>query len=270
MTPPLLDRLGSLRAKAKRYEEVTTVAKSLRQYEQVHAAFAPVSTALATCVALRDVLSNAGLAVPDAEPSGTLVGSDVLGLRTRFLADPATVIDPTATQERNQVLIRLQNVSDGWLAQVRDTWSAHVAGLIPPLDTDVLRVLGRVPAFTDSVRFIEDGLRELEAWRERLPQDAQALERVETLAREVQATWASLAGAGTDGEVGTDGGAEGNLDPAVIDFLQAAGDSGAPLALLTEPVSAWLEQHGLTDAFAITMRVGRPGDRSVSSTASRP
>lgn len=242
MSETLLNRLSEIRNRVREYSQVKQIAEDRSQYEQIRDRIDPLAMRFRHIDAVRSELEARDVVIGQLEPRGEGVGVSIIQLREDFHQNPASLVDPApgATQRRRQIISQIELVVDGWSGQLRSTWENYIKRKTPNLQSEILQVLARVPAFRDSIDTIERNLEVVLRMAQRLPQDVTELTSAEHSADEVSNAWESLTG--------------GEVDPEVVEFLRASGREGAPLRSLTEPVQTWLEEHNLIGAFVVTIR----------------
>jgi hypothetical protein len=123
-------------------------------------------------------------------------------------------------------------------AQVREAWWAYTADRTRRLDSEVLRVLGAVAAYSGSIRRLQALDRIVGELRESLPSE-NACERFEKTANERNEIWEEMQGE--------------DFSREILDFLRKASSGGASIGEFTQGVENWITNHNLRGSFRITM-----------------
>jgi hypothetical protein len=122
-------------------------------------------------------------------------------------------------------------------AQVRDAWKIHTQARAQPLDPEVLRVLGSIPAYSSSIRRLQVLDRRVIELRASLPSN-EVHEEFERVAKERNEIWEEMQGA--------------DFSREVVNFIRKASAGGAALDDLTPGVESWIKNHDLRASFRIT------------------
>lgn len=183
-------------------------------------------------------------------PPDAVVGANALGTQIRVLHEEYVVSHGAILVPARLTLLKsgVPKLASSLRETLLAAWRGYASGVVPPVSTEVLDVLGAIPALKAQAERIGMQLRALNAAAERLPESAEEIEQFEASAASLQSAWAEFDSS--------------HLPKEVLGFLKAAGAGGAPLQSLTPDVLSWLERHGLTTAFSIcSVGAGRWGPR---------
>lgn len=108
---------------------------------------------------------------------------------------------------------------------------------MPSTNSEILNLLARIEAFKNTVRQIQiiDG----EIKNVTYPKDNADFIEYESKIKQLKHAWDSLS--------------SDEVPEAVLNFLRAAANQGAPLNLLTSEVQDWINQHGISDSLKIRL-----------------
>lgn len=132
---------------------------------------------------------------------------------------------------------RIEAHCDGLDRRLENAWEQFLKVERPQSNEQLLDLLGKLPAFSQTVGKIRKLYAELRHVRR--PTTQEHFDNVKDAIEALKNAWATL---------------EANDVPeAVVVFLQHAGSRGAKLSLLTPEVRAWLKEHGVIDSFAVQL-----------------
>ncbi|MDI9641477.1 hypothetical protein QM565_37965 [Geitlerinema splendidum] len=109
---------------------------------------------------------------------------------------------------------------------------------MPSTNNEMLNLLAEVEAFETTVQRIKR--LDLQIQQVEFPNSSEDFERVDQLIDLLRQSWNSLS---SDDEV----------PEAVLSFLKAAANRGAPIDLLTPDVKDWLTRHGIAGSLRIRL-----------------
>ncbi|GIV03595.1 MAG: hypothetical protein KatS3mg015_2425 [Fimbriimonadales bacterium] len=235
----IVARARKVKEQARRYEDLRRLADQQREFKGWLEKFQERAVRLEAISRIREHLSGAGVRLQAVMPADEL-RKDLQAFLEEFQRDRSVLTRPERAQANKGLLERLKALADDHEAKTREDWREFVMSIKPAIPDEVLQVLGRIPAFRESVRFIRSTLDSIDRASLRLPQSQEEITRVRDEAEAVRRRWDELGGEGIPEEV--------------LTFLRAAGAAGAPLQTLTDAVRTWLQANGLEGSFVITMR----------------
>ncbi len=121
--------------------------------------------------------------------------------------------------------------------QLSEAWKSYRDQYMPSTNSEILNLLARIEAFKNTVRQIQiiDG----EIKNVTYPKDNANFIEYESKIKQLKHAWDSLS--------------SDEVPEAVLNFLRAAANQGAPLNLLTPEVQDWINQHGISDSLKIRL-----------------
>jgi hypothetical protein len=183
-----------------------------------------------------EVLRRHGIAAIDSEERLPGVLSQLRRVQAVYREQPESFVD--AHRSGFAEFERTVNAFSSWLdAQARDAWKIHTQARAQPLDPDVLRVLGTVPAYSASIRRLQTLDRRVIELRGSLPGN-DVYDEFERVTNERNGIWEEMHGA--------------DFSKEVLGFLRKASAGGAALDDLTTGVENWIKNHELRGSFRIT------------------
>lgn len=158
-----------------------------------------------------------------------------------FSEDPLTATDPQDSSFRYAYLTMLNTIGLNVQSRLLQAWQVHLRAQVPELHEDLLSVVGRIGQLSQAVQEIGQLRTSVEQFAASLPQDDAGIRAALGTTRRLNECWAALPIEG--------------IDASVMAFLRSAVESGgAPLAGLTQDVSAWLDEHGLLQSLRVSFR----------------
>lgn len=186
-------------------------------------------------VAAVNALAVRGSAKPDVAIRASAFLNHINTVTSSFNQDPSWIISFNNKPFENA----LKGLNTELDEHITREWRAYTERS-RHANTQVLDVLGGIPAFAQTVQKVRGLTARLEQRRNSKPTSEEDFLNFDELVRQVDAAW---------GELGSD-----EVPPDVERFLRAAGGrEGAPLDLLTEGVKEWLETREIDASFRIRM-----------------
>lgn len=159
-------------------------------------------------------------------------------LQANTAADPAAI---TAPEVSSRTLTPLGNFTKTIRDACEEAWRAHVTATLPRVGTDLIPVLGRVPALRAKVERFRTLQASAMSRVETLPSSAAEVDAFRRTAADCHAAWDALD-------------AEG-IPTQVTHFLHAAtSEAGASLDSLDQEITDWLAAQDLGRSFVIRAR----------------
>ena len=239
MEAPLITHAQQVKEQANRYEHLRSLADQQNRFRGWLDKFREPLARLEAINRIREELGTNGVPLRAVMPVDA-TREKLQAFLERFRTDPGVLIATQEVKDINDLLNRIKAHVTDRQEKTREDWRVFVKKLIPPIPSEVLDVLGRVPAFRSVVHDIQSALTDLERVAERLPQAREEILQVREKAEKIRNQWEDLGGEGIPEEV--------------LTFLRAAGSMGAPLNSLTDTVRSWLQSNDLENSFAIRMR----------------
>jgi hypothetical protein len=236
----LLERSSKLAASASELERLREVSQQAKALQSRADSFDADLTRTRLAVDSYRRLAGRGLAIAASTQSAAGIGHFARDLRAKVEADPSVILSPdlnVAPQLRNP----LKTLLDDLERATKEAWGSHVENAMPPIKSDLLDVLSRIPGLKSDVDSVRSLWNRLIGLAEKVPSTDEAITFVDTLVGEINKSWQNLDAA--------------SLPAEVVTFLRAAiAPTGAALGLLTPTVLNWLQQHQLQGSFAIKTR----------------
>jgi hypothetical protein len=156
-----------------------------------------------------------------------------------YREDPQSIV--TATEEQRYAFWEpLKTLPNQARDAILQGWSEYVDSMLPVQQSELLQTLEQLPGFRTHVAQIRQLNGEAGRLRGRLPQSADEIDRIATIAAELKRAWAQLPTEGIPGDV--------------RDFLSAAVAGNAQVAQLTGAVMEWLRKNNLVDSVRISLK----------------
>ena len=135
---------------------------------------------------------------------------------------------------------RLEQIASNTLEAARRTWADEVdrRGKVR-VNEAVLRALGKIPEFRESVLAVRRALDRREALKKNLPEAAEQFYEADGVGRDIQKTWKA---------VGSD-----DIPQTVLDLLHAVGRQSVTLESIDDEVLEWLRKKKLTKYFIVSL-----------------
>jgi hypothetical protein len=121
--------------------------------------------------------------------------------------------------------------------QLSESWKSYRDQQMPSTNNEILNLLAKVEAFKNTVRDIQIIDREIK--NVIYPKNSAEFAVYERKIEQLKYYWNSLS--------------SDEVPEAVLHFLRAAANQGAPLNLLTPEVQDWINQHGISDSLKIRL-----------------
>jgi hypothetical protein len=229
----LEDKAGDLRAARGQEQLKSQLARAASEFTTIATDLAVIASFISECI-------ECGIAdaFPKA-PAGLLQRLDELEELSR--------VDPQGFVNADDLLAirsQLLSVKSSWEAQASAVWAEYCRTQIPARDEAILSFLAETGDNDDAVTDIDrldSILRQLAAAP---PMNSRGGPRMlaDTITKR-RAIWSSI-------DVG-------QVPPAAMNFINSAGQGGAPLAVYSPDVAAWLTERGLVGNYVIVSRSGR-------------
>ncbi|WGV24607.1 hypothetical protein [Halotia branconii] len=132
---------------------------------------------------------------------------------------------------------QVENLKTTLEQQLSEAWKSYRDQQMPSTNNEILNLLAKVEAFKQTVRQIQiiDG----EIKNVIYPKNNAEFAVWERKIEQLKYYWNSLS--------------SDEVPEAVLHFLRAAANQGAPLNLLTPEVQDWINQHGISDSLKIRL-----------------
>lgn len=235
----LTARLATLRARLIRIDQMSVNVTEAGALEDLRSELSRRSDKLAPALATQALLAKAGIPT-SSPPSINNLRTRAADLLRRLRAAPTS-----ATLKRGQAwqaLLKQIDAACGDLGtSLLDSWRAYrgraFAGEAPATLRDRL---ARTPANDDALERYRGLYQRLQVAFQQLPQDTAAIEQINRLAKQLEATAREF---------------DYDVPGAVKAFLEAVQSvAGAPLDLLTPEVVDWLKANNSFDAYRISAK----------------
>jgi hypothetical protein len=233
-----------VRAMVKVYREAEAVKNQQQQCAKLRDEHQEHLDEWTAVQASREALQQAGVPL-QAVMDGSSLAEDIRRQRELIESDLENYLQGTHHELRKNCLRRLKYLIEERRTKTEEDWRAFINRETPPYSPDLMSVLGRIPALSETVREVRKAYRLLEGKKEKAPSDASEVALVVDIAKDMRAHLSQMMGE-TEGDY--------SLPPAVQRFLQEASQGTAPLDSLTSEVEAWLHERGLYDSFSITVK----------------
>ncbi len=158
-------------------------------------------------------------------------------LKKSFKNNPESIIEAKSLLQLKQGYIGLCGLLK---SNLTSEWERYVIKNIPPSNSELLNVLGRLPTFAATVSKIKRLSEQIMSMKQCLPKDKEGIKAFDSKVEELKLAWQ---------KIGSD-----EVPKSVLQFLQGAVSGGAPLNLLTDEVRQWLAIHGLSTSFRINLK----------------
>jgi hypothetical protein len=229
-------RAQELTALIKRRAALRTHVNKLDAFLGREEKLALLVNALRPLAEAAEVLKRHGIAVIHGEERLPGLLSQLRRVQAVYREQPESFVD--AQRSGFADFERTVNAFASWLdAQVRATWEVHAQARAQPLDPEVLRVLGSIPAYSSSVRRLQTLDQRVIELRGSLP-GKEVYDEFERVTNERNGIWEEMQGK--------------DFSKEVLDFLRKASAGGAALEDFTLGVENWITNHDLRGSFRIT------------------
>ena len=121
--------------------------------------------------------------------------------------------------------------------QLIKNWKTYLTQQMPSTNKEMLNLLSEVEAFRPTVQRIQK--LDLQLQQIEFPKNREDFERVDQQIDLLRQSWNSLS--------------SDEVPAAVLSFLKAAADQGAPIDFLTPEVQEWLTKHGIANSLRIRL-----------------
>jgi hypothetical protein len=223
---------------------------ALRRLEALHTQAKQIDTRRSELEARRLSMAAAALRAAVLKERGHLDGaswpdvSDATAIltrvRDRLVENPGEI---TAGRDYKQLLERTEQATKALDGAVSVAWSS-VRNAASPVDERLLQRLALVPGQAVAVANVRALNAELQRLAANPPATTEAYDAFDRAAKAVLAAWRALD--------------HGDLPESVVAFFKAAQNvDGAPEALWTDEVRAWLRTHGMLSGVRLHYRGGR-------------
>ena len=237
----LLERATGLKAKITQFRKISAETDKAEQFQTRATQFGRVAERITRAHEVLSKFADAGV-VSNFVPSAAVdYASKASTLRVAIAEDPAN-IHKAPFDLKYEFVDRLKGIADAAEEAVAKAWKIYVDNRASFESNDVLSALGEVPQFRASVTKIQQCRNYIVALGDTLPTDPlPAKERLDSLLTNHDAAWSNISSEG--------------IPPAVLSFIRASTNEGAPLSTYTEEIRSWLKTRSLLSAFRI--RLGR-------------
>ena len=184
-------------------------------------------------------LRDRGMGVEAEVQAAVGVRHSLSQLLDAVTADPAVILGAKDIQPK--MLAPLGRIAASLQEAANQAWGRYVRQRLPAVSGDLLDALSRVPALRPKVEDFR-GLRDRALTSAaRAPSKAAEFDVMEVLIAQCNEAWRDLDARDIPQDV-------------LVFFREVTAPRGASLLRLTPTVLAWLEEHGLVEAFGIRIR----------------
>lgn len=160
----------------------------------------------------------------------------VSSIHQQYQGDPKFILGndlPNALRVIDQVMVNTQ-------VSLKEQWRSHLQTLMPSLPEVVLNVLAADPRQAQAVQSVRSIIKQLSTLQGQFPITDVQVRELKRIKMAIQSVQKVLQNA--------------DVPDSVVEFLTECAAGGASIAKLTPEVQRWLQQHGVTHAFTITIK----------------
>jgi hypothetical protein len=235
----LIARLDRVTQEIAQLRELRQQANNAQAFGTRAKQWNDLSVPLDSLATIAQEFQRRGITIPLDRSQLAMFAKEVRAVATAYHEDPQSIL--TAPEHRFTFWEPLRTLPDRARTALLQAWSEYINATLPiQQQPELLQTLGQLPGFRVRVEQISQLYRETERLRGRLPQSADEIDRIATIASELKTTWAQLPAEGIPADV--------------RDFLTTAVEGNARLAQLTGPVMEWLQINNLADSVRISLK----------------
>lgn len=229
----LLEQVVHTRQRIHDLQALKERAARASEFEQRATTLGGLVTTLTPLCLPVEVLKQASIEVPELDHA--LLGAlraKAADMKAAYAQERSTILTPFPGQDFKYVFVNPCGAfRQKTETALRNAWLNWVHAKMPAIDQEVLSVLSDVSALRTAVTRIQAVLALINRYANALPQSANDVQQVLTQCAQAEQAWRELAGDG--------------IAPDVLNFLRAAGGTGASYEQLTPSILAWLDAHNL-------------------------
>lgn len=232
-----------IQAKSQQLIELSQNKIALKKYANNLQGFQSRQTQIAQAVAdIRPLVSalkafrQRGIADFDLNQKADTLLSIIVATETKFQENPEWIIDQTSFNYRT-FKANVESLKNSLRQQLSQAWKSYLAQHMPSTNNEMLNLLAEVEAFKATVQRIQR--LDLQIQQVEFPNSSEDFERVDQLIDLLRQSWNSLS--------------SDEVPEAVLSFLKAAANLGAPIDLLTPDVKDWLTRHRIAGSLRIRL-----------------
>ncbi|MHC5916394.1 MAG: hypothetical protein ACYTXE_36660 [Nostoc sp.] len=198
-----------------------------------------ITDALATIQPLVEALKafrQRGIDNIDLTQKADSILSFVINAENNLQNDSEWILD-NKNFKGNILKSHVENIKATLEQQLSESWKSYRDQQMPSTNNEILNLLAKVEAFKNTVRDIQIIDREIK--NVIYPKNNAEFAVYERKIEQLKYYWNSLS--------------SDEVPEAVLHFLRAAANQGAPLNFLTSEVQDWINQHGISDSFKIRL-----------------
>jgi hypothetical protein len=223
----LLERTSELGSRIQAYKTLHDQAKAVSELQARATEISTLLKELGSLAESRQVLLTLGIKLRrPPRPSAALLNK-AANLRKMFtedalsLARESTLFGQTFSKPLREFNARLE-------AALMEAWRSYVNDKLPTINERILETFGAM-GFSSDVAKIKGLLARAKLLGDALPSHRDKMAQVDSLSADLKAVWRNLE----------------DIPADVRKFFRLAANSEATLEDLTEPIRAWLKNHGL-------------------------
>lgn len=232
-----------IQAKSQQLIELSEKKIALKKHANNLQGFQSRQTQIAQAVAdIRPLISALkafrlrGIADFDLNQKADTLLSIIVATETKFQENSEWIIDQTSFNYRT-FKANVESLKNSLRQELSQAWKSYLAQHMPSTNNEMLNLLAEVEAFKATVQRIQR--LDLQIQRVEFPNTSEDFERVDQLIDLLRQSWNSLS--------------SDEVPEAVLGFLKAAANLGAPLDLLTPDVKDWLTRHRIAGSLRIRL-----------------
>lgn len=229
--------------KAQELIEVSQRKKSLQNFaanlQIIQTRRTQINVAIATIQPLVEALTafrQRGINNIDLNQKAELILKFIKNIEDNLQKDSEFILDNKKFQG-NILKSQVDNLKNALEQQLSEAWESYRDQQMPNTKNEILNLLAKVEAFKQTVLQIQIIDREIKSIT--YPKNNADFVVYERKIEQLKYHWNSLS--------------SDEVPEAVLHFLRAAANQGAPLNLLTPEVQDWINQHGISDSLKIRL-----------------
>ena len=236
----LLERATSLKAQINEFQQLSAETDKAEQFQTRATQFSRAAKRITSANEILSKFADASVSSNFVPNKGADYASKANSLRVTIAEDPSKIHEAPFNLKYDFV-DRIIGIADAAERAVAKAWKTYVEKHANFESNDELNVLAEIPQFRARAAIIQRCRKEITALGNSLPTDPRsAKERLKELLANSNAAWNDISSEA--------------IPPAVLSFIRACSNEGAPLLTYTEEVRSWLKNQNLTNSFRI--RVG--------------
>ena len=181
---------------------------------------------------------QSGIPVEASYVQGNQLRLDLEEMQQEYATDRKSIITPKP-EWRHETRNRLVAVARRSNERLQASWDKHVADAKPPINSGLLRMLARLPAYQTQLRTITERIDEFDRLPSRLPSSINDAKRPAILAERLRALLNEL---------------PDDIPDPVRELFQSINAESATAAQLTDDARAWLLEHGMLSDLRVSWR----------------